>query len=209
MQTTMLRTDGAKDHLINQIIDREWKMFQQVENIGGRASCQDDMDTFYIMRYSQHSLLSNNTLESYRQDLIGAEREERNLVMEKYAYMMETTDPEYFHANIEKEIPRITGEKATVVAEIRLLMGRFYSDFATTHPKYTSRGRSAEGGNGETSISVYLTGELKTYSLRTLTLFLEDIKASGDRGGNPVADIQAKMVEFYGYNTIEDAERRM
>ena len=33
--------------LIEEIIDIEWDMFQHVDNIGGRASCQDDFETFY------------------------------------------------------------------------------------------------------------------------------------------------------------------
>ena len=38
-----------KDELINRIIDAEWAMFDEVDNIGGRAGCQDDGRTFYIM----------------------------------------------------------------------------------------------------------------------------------------------------------------
>ena len=35
-------------------------------------------------------------LESYFEDIVQAEAQERNLIMEKYAYMMEETDPVYF-----------------------------------------------------------------------------------------------------------------
>ena len=37
-----------------------------------------------------------NVLESYYDDIEQAEAQERNLIMEKYAYMMEETDPVYF-----------------------------------------------------------------------------------------------------------------
>ena len=38
---------------VEKILQLEWNMFQKVENIGGRASCQEDFETFYIMRRSQ------------------------------------------------------------------------------------------------------------------------------------------------------------
>ncbi|MGI6256568.1 MAG: DUF4125 family protein [Anaerovoracaceae bacterium] len=209
METNLLRTGGTNDHVINQVIAMEWKMFQQVENIGGRAACQDDMDTFYIMRYSQHAILRGETLERYKADLIGGQNQGRNLIMEKYAYMMEATDPEYYHTHIEGQIPRVTGEKAGVIGEIQRIMDGHYRAFAAKYPKYTSRGRSAEGGGSQTTIGVYLVGELKTYSLQTLESFLADIKRLGELGKNPVEMIQEIMTGFYGYGSIGDAEEKM
>ena len=42
-----------KEDLIEKIIAEEWKQFDQVNNEGGRASCQDNWPTFHIMRKSQ------------------------------------------------------------------------------------------------------------------------------------------------------------
>ena len=39
--------------IIQQIVDIEWAFFDQVQNIGGRADCQDDYPTFLIMRKRQ------------------------------------------------------------------------------------------------------------------------------------------------------------
>ncbi|MCB6367326.1 DUF4125 family protein, partial [Intestinibacillus massiliensis] len=55
MREEIKRKNGQKDDLINSIIEAEWKMFDQVQNQGGRAGCQDDEWTFYAMRYSLHS----------------------------------------------------------------------------------------------------------------------------------------------------------
>ena len=95
---------SKKDDLVSKIIEREWDMFQNVENIGGKASCQQDYQTFEIMRYSQAMSWSEETLESYLKDLQKAQKNKRNLLTEKYARMMESTSPlEY--AQIESLLP--------------------------------------------------------------------------------------------------------
>ena len=62
-----------REALIDEVIEREWEQFQYVQNEGGRASCQDDHETFVIMRKSQFMNWTQELLESYRQDLIEAE----------------------------------------------------------------------------------------------------------------------------------------
>ena len=64
----MKKNDTPKDGLINRIIELEWDMFDKVTNTGGRAACQDDEWTFYVMRFSQFSALSEAMLQSYKQD---------------------------------------------------------------------------------------------------------------------------------------------
>ena len=76
---------------IEKIIDMEWQMFQKVENIGGRASCQDDFETFYIMRFSQYGSWTDEMVNYYLDFAEDALLRGRNLVSEKYARMMEET----------------------------------------------------------------------------------------------------------------------
>lgn len=93
-----------KEDLVARIVEIEWKMFQNVPNIGGRAACQEDLNTFEIMRSSQAMSWSEAALESYLGDLTEAEKNGRNLPAEKYARMMKSTSPlEY--ARIEHLIP--------------------------------------------------------------------------------------------------------
>ncbi|NLO98048.1 MAG: DUF4125 family protein, partial [Peptococcaceae bacterium] len=59
-----------KNDLIDKIIAVEWKMFHSVPNVGGPAACQNDPQTFDIMRRSQALSWSEKTLASYLQDLM-------------------------------------------------------------------------------------------------------------------------------------------
>lgn len=72
----------------------EWEMFQRVRNEGGRADCQNRPDTFKIMRLAQFSAWPEELAQSYLEDLRKALQNDRNLPMEKYARMMESTAPE-------------------------------------------------------------------------------------------------------------------
>ena len=41
----------TKQEKIEKLIQMEWEDFQKVNNEGGRASCQDDPETFFISRH--------------------------------------------------------------------------------------------------------------------------------------------------------------
>ena len=61
----------------------EWELFDQVQNIGGRAVCQDNWSTFQIMRSSQLLPWPPELLSSYRDDLLEAKAAGRNPLSEK------------------------------------------------------------------------------------------------------------------------------
>ena len=69
---------------ISTIIQLEWDMFQQLVNLDGRASRQDDPDEFAVMRQSQFSAWDPQVITSYLNDLQKAKMEGRNLVFEKH-----------------------------------------------------------------------------------------------------------------------------
>jgi len=87
---------GKNMDIIEKIVELEWKQFDKVKNEGGRASCQDDYKTFSIMRKSQYLTWPDELLESFYNDLLVAENKGWNLIMEKYARMMESTMPEKY-----------------------------------------------------------------------------------------------------------------
>ena len=112
--------------LERQIVEKEWLMFQQVQGVNGRAACQDDWTTFLIMRLSQFEGWDTDVLESYFEDIVQAEAQERNLIMEKYAYMMEETDPVYF-LSIKELLPEISEEKQLMAEKITSIYSVVFS----------------------------------------------------------------------------------
>ena len=199
---SIIRSNTPKDAVVNDVVNREWEMFQKTQNMGGRAACQDQYDTFYANRYSQHSILQPDTLESYRNDLIAAGMIGRNLITEKYGYMMEFTDPDYYNANLRDRLPALTETKAQLIAQIVSLQLEGYRQYATEYPALARAGRPAEESNLDTSIRDYSIGEYKTYSEGTLELILRDVK----RMENPVMEIQKTLVSFYGFESLKAAE---
>ena len=200
-----------KDELINNIIDAEWTMFDEVENIDGRADCQDDGRTFYIMRYSGHSCLTEITLSSYYEDIQEAVSAGRNLIAEKYAYMMKVTDPEYFRTELESELPLIMESKQRLVDEIVGIIVSSEKRFVSQYPYFSRASRPAENDiDGIISVKIYAEGEYKTYSEKTLKLCLEDLKSMLiNEGIGPSFAVHDRMVRFYGYKGMEDAEEHM
>ena len=61
----------------------------------------------------------------------------------------------------------------------------------------------------ETSFETYLRGELKTYSERTLMLYLDFLHGLQERGENLTYRIMTSTVQAYGYASLKDAEEKL
>lgn len=200
------RNECKKDELINEIISKEWIMFDKTQNIGERAACQDDHDTFYINRYSQFNALSMDTLKSYLKDLLIADLEERNLITEKYGYMMAYTDPEYYKENLQNKLPEFSQKKGILIEKIVADQMESQKRFSEKYPLYNKGARPAEeDSDGNTSIRTYMIGELLTYAEDTLSKFLQDVISDPDM----FEKIQDTTVSFYGYESVAAVEEML
>ncbi len=195
--------------LINEILTLEWDMFFKVANVGGKAPCQSDPETFAIMRGSQIFAWPDTLRQSYLDDLKRALRANRNLMTEKYAWMMETAFPKEF-AGIVDRLPAI-GDTALEMIEVIVAINLSWKEeMAERFPGLSSKGRpiyTKSDSVNETSFETYLRGELKTYSSETLKLYYDHTKARKKEGVNCVALALLEQARLYGYESLEKAEK--
>ncbi len=202
---------GKKEALVLEITQLEWEMFQHVNNTGGRASCQDNPDTFFKMRMSQWLAYSEEVLESYKADCLSAMEKGDNLLWQKYARMMETTYPEEYDA-LKQYLPEVSEESRAQIEEIVKIYVEWDAFMAQRYPNIRSRGRVATTGEDSelagSSMESYLRGELMSYSEKTRNLIYREVKKAYEKGENLQRDMIANETRFYGYKSLEEAEKR-
>ena len=197
--------------LTKEIIQLEWRQFDRVQNQGGRASCQDDWSTFHRMRTAQFITWPVPLLESYLADLKEAEASGRNLITEKYGRMMESTAPAEYE-KLREFFPVLSPERIALQEEIIAVEVAWDEEFCAAHPKYAGRGRpihTSEDTPWSTSSETYRRGELSTYSDQTAVLYGEWIQSLVQSGENLAAMTANILVKEYGYESVEDAEKKM
>ena len=203
--------EGKNMDIIEKIVALEWKQFDRVKNEGGRADCQDDFQTFSIMRKSQYLTWTEELLHSFYQDLVNAEQKGWNLIMEKYARMMKSTNPEKY-LSLEKDLPVITQKRNAIQEEIIRIQVAWMEEFAEKYPKMAGNARSirtSEDTAFNTSYETYLRGEMSTYSENTFVLYSGFIVSLLKQNRNLAMEIMENTAKLYGYDSLDAAERRM
>ena len=176
--------------LEKEILDIEWDMFSTVNEGRPKASCQEDEAFYKLMRQSQLMVWEPAVRASYLSDLKGALAEGRNIMIEKYAYMMAFTDPEYFEA-ISHLLPEVSEEKKQLAGRIAELQTR-EAKAVSAGSSGISQARpvsSSEDAAGSVSSETYSRCELWTYSAGTLRLLLDQIERMESEGRSYVKEV--------------------
>lgn len=193
-----------KTELIEKILEKEWAYFSNLNNIGGRASCQDNKEEFIIMRKAQWLTFDEETLKSYWEDLNSS----RNPLFEKYARMMKYTNPSEYEER-SYILENITPEKESLVNKIMYIYMEWEKEFFLKFPIYASMGRvlySFQDNDEETSIETYLRGELYSYSEKTLCLYLNYVDKMYKEGKNLAIENMDNIAKFQGFNNCDEVE---
>lgn len=192
-----------------ELIELEWSFFQAVQNEGRRADCQNDPETFYIMRKSQFDSWNAALIDSYLTDLRNRNAAGENPIAEKYARMLEDTAPERFFT-LCSLLPTLSSDMQHIITEIVRIQLNWMNEYVRLYPHLSSGNRivhKEQAQLGETSFETYLRGELSTYSLRTLTLYLDYVKKLKAKNANLVLITMTHTVQYYGYKNLQEAER--
>ena len=197
---------------VEKILQLEWDMFQKVENIGGRASCQEDFETFYIMRRSQYENWTDEMLDVWTKYVEESEVAGRNLLSEKYARMMQYSDLHYYNKHLKHKLPVTPVKIFRLINEIVEQLILWEEDLGKRYPLVVGTGRplrSEEDYKGQTSLETYARGELETYPEELLILYRDYVKDLASKGISLSENNQLTMVKLYGYETIEEAEESL
>ena len=193
-----------KEKIIEKILEKEWKYFSNLNNIGGRADCQDNREDFIIMRKSQWETFNEETLLSYLEDL----NSKNNPLFQKYAQMMKYNSPEEYE-KIKDILEKASDEKTDLVNKIMFIYMEWEKEFFERYPIFSSMGRplySSEDNDIETSIETYLRGELLSYSEKTLKLYLNYVIDNKEKNINLAIKNMDNLARMQGFNDSNDVE---
>ena len=144
-----------KEKLIDEILEKEWKYFSNLNNIGGRADCQDNREDFIIMRKAQWLTFNEETLLSYLEDL----NSKNNPLFQKYGQMMKYNSPKEYE-KIKNLLEQPSSQKLDLVEKIMEIYMKWEEEFFKAYPIFSSMGRplySKQDDDEDTSIeSFYL-----------------------------------------------------
>lgn len=180
--------------ILEKIIALELEMFLAVPTEGS-CSCQEDPEAFQLHRRAQFSIWSEDTLQSYLNDLHRAKKNAINLMTIKYARMDDLLPAENRNPQIEKIVK---------------IQSRWQTEMVEKYPYLMAGARhlsEAEGPKHGTSFETYLSAELETYSDETLALLHRDLNEYAKAGINGSEKIYAYLVKQLGYDSIETAEQ--
>ena len=175
-----------KEISITDVVSNEWEMFTNTNNIGRRSSCQDQKGNFIASRAAYWNMFDEQVLSSYLKDLSNAKSNKINLAAQKYGYMMESTDPDYFKTIKHLLVP-VSDKKLKLVDSIMLIYMKWEESLISSSLDNKNRVLYKQyDSKYNTSVETYMRGELTSYSEETLSIILAQFLKNVSDGENPV-----------------------
>lgn len=207
----MRKAEFNKEEVIDEIVKLEFEAFDKVQNVGGRAACQNDWPFFYVMRKSQYMTWTDEMLLCIRNLWLENRAKGWNMITEKYGRMMEHTAPEEYE-QIKDNFPTKSEKTIAIVNQIAEIQVNWMQDFAQQYPKLAENARDITSDADEidnTSYETYLKGELLTYSDELLKLYARFIVSLAREGKNLAQMTIENTAHLQGYKTLEEAEKHV
>ncbi len=179
----MSSTDG-REKLIEEVVEKEYRMFKSLM-VRDSDRCKDNPRTFRLVRRAYFSVFSDEALQSYLMDLEEAEKNNRNLLEEKYARMDDLIPP-------IKENP--------LIDEIVAIKLEWMKELASKYPRIFQM--------DEVGFTRYTRSELETYSDKTLELIYRDLQKALKEGKNLLKEQYEYLFSKIGYSSLEEIERK-
>ncbi len=198
----------TKDQIIDEIVKIEFEAFDKVQNTGGRADCQDDWQTFSIMRKSQYMTWDDKMLKALLKLWKDNKEKGWNMITEKYARMMESTSPEEYR-DLEPNLPVRSEQARAIVDQIVEIQVDWMEEFAEEYPKLAADARDITSDSdsiNNTSYETYLRGELLTYSDELIKMYGEFVVRLFQEGKNLAKMTIENTVKLEGFESLEEAE---
>lgn len=148
---------------LSWILDFEWKNFDEIRGINGRAPCQDSPKEFFIMRLAQYLAYDKKLIGYLYEDLKKAEKNGFNPIFDKYARMMEFTDKDKFES-IKENLEELSPVKSHLLENIKKTL----NSKATNIPKDLKKVRPEKSKDKSISSNDYYIAEITCLSLKTL-----------------------------------------
>lgn len=168
-------------------------------------------ELFAAVRFSRLAVWTPELRNSWRQDLLDAQAEGRNLFDEKHIYMLEQTAPEEYAA-MKDTLPAPSLEKLWLTDWICQAQSIWREKLAEKYPGLMQNSRAAyrsAGGRKDGTFEIVLRGELMTCSVSTLRLYASQVEQAQKAGRNLSEDIWERTVRRLGYQSLESAEESL
>lgn len=184
----------AEISALRELVQLEWVHFDTVQGMSGRAACQDDAVGFFVHRVAQYLSFPRESIMAVRDDVVAADAAGRNVIREKYARMMEATDPVAFARDWSGRLEASSPVKCCVLDEIE---GTLRSMLDIAQCELPATAQHVRGSITQpkliSSIGYYVC-EIQSYSLSTLTCLRDGLQRQLSDHVNPILDTYVNAV---------------